>query len=222
MENKSAYKEKIYNFNTYLYSKFASEEQFLSEIFNFENMSDVGNVHIRGLYGKHYADIAINDDGSERRGEGSVGTLTMAVNITRNGGSKIRIQGEIRAQNNSVKKIKMETKFNAVIMNNIKTFQKVTCGNIHKSKINLKCKSKFLHREGTLSRTFSGTLNKSRIVMKINDLGQKGKNKTLLTGTVTKGTNVQSFNFTVLWESGHGYIQQIEGILLPILICPMV
>lgn len=220
MTNKNAYKEKIYNFTNYLYSKDPVENMLL-EAMNFENISSIGNVEIRGFYSNNFINAAITDEGVLKKCEGIIGEVSLLLYI-KTDSLKTQISGGITAQSGVLKRLKLVSKFNGTIINNLKVYEKITSGTINKNKISLKSSSKFLHREGTLSRTFTGTLNDCNITININDLGQIHQNKTLITGTVTKDDIIQSFNFNALWKDGYGYIQQIEGFLLPILIYPLI
>lgn len=220
MGNKNAYKEKIYNFTNYLYSKYPVENLLL-EAMSFENINDIGDVEVRGFYSGSFINLAITDEAALKKCEGIMGDLALLLYIKTNA-SKTQISGSINASNSAPKRIKFVSKFGSFMLNSIKVYEKATSGTINKNKINLKSSSKFLHREGSLSRTFTGTLNDFNINININDLGQIQQNKTLITGTVTKDNVIQSFNFNALWKNGYGYIQQIEGFLLPILIYPLI
>ncbi|MFH1453354.1 MAG: hypothetical protein ABIH00_05175 [Armatimonadota bacterium] len=222
MGNKNTHKEKIQDFNTYLYSKFPGQQDTVSEIFSFEDASVIGNVKLRGLYSSHYINMEITENELLKHCGGVIGDSFLSVEARQKGSKKLRIAGRVSEENGSIKKISLEIKFNSIEVDKTKVYEKVIHGKIHKTAINLKCHSKFLHRQGALNRTFWGTINKDKVTINITDLGQASGSKTLLTGTVSKKNLLQSFNFSADWHNGYGYIHQIEGFLLPILIYPLI
>lgn len=220
MASKNTYKEKIYNFTNYLYSKYPIEN-LLAEVISFEAANISGDVDVRGFYGNNFINLDIKDEATLKKCEGIMGDNSLLFYI-KTGAPKTNISGAINTKEGACKRVKLTSGFNSTIINNIKAYEKITSGTINKTKIILKSSSKFLHREGSLNRIFTGTLNENNITININDLGQIQQNKTLITGTVIKNNIVRSFNFNALWANGYGYIQQIEGFLLPILIYPLI
>lgn len=182
----------------------------------FENISPLEKVDLRGFCGNYHLALKVTEDDFQKSAQAQVGDNFINLKL-KNNSSSTKILGVVKNYK-SKEKIKLLTKFKTTLIDNKIIYEKIISGRINKNKVNLISQSRFLRWQGISQKNFSGTLNKKRIFIILNDLGKIDNHKTLIAGSIYQNSTTQTLNLIARWRKHYGHLHQIEGYLLPLLI----